>query len=115
MIRSATLIETIIALLILMIAFSAGMMIFLRIVSSGVNDSKSSAGMEAEFLADSLANEHTYQSLQLAKGGNIFRVNYSTDQKHQGLIILSVSVSDSSEIQLAEHTRYILKDETAEN
>ena len=64
-IRSSTLFETIVALLILMISFSSGMVIYQKVMAGKPNAQHLSIGIVGDRMADSLQNVRDYSSRTL--------------------------------------------------
>jgi len=105
--RSATIIETVVALLILLISFSAGMVIYNKIIGAGINAEELRAASSAEFIADSLSHAGVQEDQLLqGNGGHLFEVRYTADPQRPGLTILKVVCRDSSKV-LAENIRLI--------
>ncbi|WP_285060248.1 hypothetical protein [Pedobacter ginsengisoli] len=102
--------ETIAAMLILMISFSAGMVIYNNILGAGVNDLAMHSGLEAEFIADSLIRSGNMEAQQLSRSGLVYEVKYTADQRNPGLVIMSVVCRDEHKKQLAENVRLIESD-----
>ncbi|NQX52074.1 hypothetical protein HQN86_00460 [Pedobacter panaciterrae] len=113
MIRSATIIETVIAMLLLLITFSAGMVVFLRVTSTGVNDQRSRAKNLTELVADSLSATRNREDLRLERAGLQFQISYKADLERRGLIIMKVSATDST--NLYEYTKFLMTDEEAKD
>jgi hypothetical protein len=109
-IKSATIMETIVAMLILMISFSAGMVIYNNILNAGVNDQALHAGLEAEFVADSLVRIGNRGEHQLSRSGLLYEVKYTADERNPDLMIMSVVCRDEHQKQLAEKVRLIESD-----
>jgi hypothetical protein len=109
-IKSATIMETIVAMLILMISFSAGMVIYNNILSAGVNDQAMRASLEVEFVADSLIRAGNEEAQQLSRSGLVYEVKYTADERNPGLVIMSVVCRDEQKRQLAENVRLIESD-----
>jgi hypothetical protein len=114
-IKSATIMETIVAMLILMISFSAGMVIYNNILSAGVNDQAMRASLEAEFVADSLIRADNEDAQQLSRSGLVYEVKYTADERNPGLAIMSVICRDEHKKQLAENVRLIESDGKGQN
>jgi len=108
---AATIIETVVALLIVMISFSAGLVIYNRIISTGVNDQQLHAGLQTVVVADSLLQVTDIQDQQLISGGQHFTIRYSAAQ-FPGLMLMKVICTDGNGQQLAEQIRLIKQDET---
>lgn len=108
--KSATIMETIVAMLILMISFSAGMVIYNNILNAGVNDLAMRSALEAEFVADSLIRAGNEDAQQLSRLGLVYEVKYKADELHSGLMVMSVVCRDEHKKQLAEHVRLIESD-----
>lgn len=105
--RSATIIETVVALLILMISFSAGMVIYNKVIGAGINAEGLRAASSAEFIADSLLMTGAREDQVLSeREGHLFEVKYTADPLRPGLMIMRVICRDSSRV-LAENTRLI--------
>lgn len=102
--------ETIVAMLILMISFSAGMVIYNNILNAGVNDQALQGGLEAEFVADSLVSVGNEDAQQLSRSGLVYEVKYTTDERNPNLRIMHVVCRDEHQKQLAENIRLIESD-----
>jgi len=113
--KSATIIETVIALLILMISFSAGMVIYNRIIASGVNDLEMKAGLEAEFIADSLGMTGNREDMEIVRPEYTCQVRYSSSEGYPSLIRMSVTALDANHKVVAADIRLIAKDEKRED
>jgi len=109
--KSATLVETIVALLILMISFSAGMVIYNRILSTGINDLKMKGEFTVSVIADSLQHTKVFQNQRIQKEGLSYELSYVNDQHHPGLTLLKVVCVSEDNKQLAASSRLIENNE----
>jgi hypothetical protein len=113
--KSATIVETIVALLILMISFSAGMVIYNRILSTGINDLKMNAELTAGVIADSLHRAGTFNDQRIQKEGVVYEVAFVNDQRYPELKVLKVICTDENNKPLAVYSRLINSNEKGQD
>ena len=108
--KSATVIETIIALLILMISFSAGMVIYNRVVSSGVSNEKLRMENEVLFLMDSLEAAGVSDPLKIVKSSGVFEVSYTADERFPGMLLMEMTFAGKG-AAFSKRQKWIKRDE----
>lgn len=108
--KSATIVETIVAMLILMISFGCGMVIYNKILGAGINDQAMRAETETSFVADSLARTGDTSDRQLLRWGRTYQVKYTIERQYPGLKRMQVICREGNQ-QLAEVYRLIESDE----
>lgn len=113
--KAATLIETIIALLILMISFYAGIVIYTRVMLNGINNEQLRANAELIFLADSLNVAKNSEPLILVRNQKVYQFGYTTDERYAELLLMRMTCADEKGLRLAEHFRWITNDEARKN
>ncbi|RYE55653.1 MAG: hypothetical protein EOP48_09745 [Sphingobacteriales bacterium] len=113
--KSATVIETIIALLIMMISFSAGMVIYTKVLTRGVNNKQLRADNELLFLMDSLTTAGNFEPVRLIREEHVFEAVYTVDERFPEMLLMKMTCSDQQGKVLAEHLKWVDKYETAEN
>lgn len=112
---SATVIETVIALLILMISFSAGMSITGGITEAGVSDLALRADAEIEFIADSLAGSNQREeTMRIQKPDQLIEIGYEGDSLHTGVILMKIT-STAQNGKLLAKTERIIKNHEQKN
>jgi len=113
--QSATIVETIIALLILMISFSAGMVIYTKVLAKGVNNEQLRAEAELMFLADSLIIERNADPIKLNRSQRIFEFGYIIDERYPQLMLMKMTCTDGKGLVLVEHLKWVRKHEEGKN
>lgn len=109
--KSATVVETVIALLILMISFSAGMVIYTRVMTSGVNNEQLRAENELMFMMDSLSVSGHFEPVRLTRNNNIIEVTYSEDEQFPGLLLMTASCTDEQGVVSLTRLKWVSKHE----
>lgn len=106
-IKSATIFETIVALLVVMISFSAGMIIYQNVFSRSKGALEMSADFTGNHLADSLKNIGDYTNRKFKM--NEFEVDlvYRPHAKYPGIYILELVIYDLNGRQLWATERLI--------
>lgn len=90
-IKSSTLFETIVALLILMISFSSGMVIYQKVMGSKPNAQQLSMNIYGNYLADSLMNVNDYTNRSLKANDFNADINYHLHSDRPDLTIMELT------------------------
>lgn len=107
--RSSTIIETVVAVLILLISFSIGMMIYNQVMQSTYSDSRLSANLEQDLVADSLIRSGVFETQVLKRKDLSYNIDFKTDENYPNLLILTMECQDQSGTRLAQLSRIIEK------
>lgn len=94
--KASTVMEAIIAALILLIAFSAGMVICSRVLTGSWSDTKLQAEFEQRVLADSLAAATAQTDQVLDNGALKFEVSFVADPQYKGLTRMQIKALDAT-------------------
>ncbi|TCC99769.1 hypothetical protein [Pedobacter psychroterrae] len=113
--KSATIVETIIALLILMISFSAGMVIYTKVLTTGVNNGQLRADAEARFLMDSLSTARNTEPARLVRQKSVFELSYVVDERFPGMLLMKMTGTDEKGQVLTRHLKWVSAYEAGED
>lgn len=113
--KSATIVETIIALLILMFSFSAGMVIYTKLFANGINASELRADAELLFLMDSLCSSENIIPIKLVKNEHLFELQYFPYQGFPQLLLITMTCKDSNGATIRKRFRLITNREKNSN
>ncbi|HKG05287.1 MAG TPA: hypothetical protein VKB19_02460 [Pedobacter sp.] len=94
--QSATIVETVIALLILMISFASGMVIYGQIVGTGVNQRRLQAETDTEFVLDSLLSSGGLTNQQINRGDRVIEIQRSQDKRYNEVTVVKAICRDIS-------------------
>jgi len=106
-IAAATIVETVIALLILMISFASGMVIYGQIVASGVKQQHLQASMETELVLDSLLAAGQREGEVLRFSGRRIKLELRADERFTGAQVVQATCRDSEGNVLAAITKLV--------
>ena len=104
---AATIVETVIALLILMISFASGMVIYGQIVGSGVKQQQLQASMETELVLDSLLAIGQREGEVLRSSGRRIKLELRADERLIEAQVVQATCRDAQGNVLAEITKLI--------
>ena len=107
--KSATVMETIIALLILMISFSAGMVIYTKVMTSGVSNEQLRADNELMFVMDSLSMVGHFEPVRLIRKNKVVEVVYSPDEEFTGMLLMSAICTDEKGQVVVKRLKWVKK------
>lgn len=103
-------IETVIAMLILMISVTAGLVIYGRLAGTGVNDRAFRAGLYTDLVTDSLAAAGSFQDQVIQQDAFTVTVKFSEVVRFKGAWVLDAVCSDSQGKILAEVKKIVTGD-----
>jgi len=95
-------IETLVALVILMIAFSFGIVIFMKVTTSGVSGKRMHATNRCKFLADSLIQVAERKDILLFQDGITYKVTFKPDPKTPEILIMNVVAEEKNGEQITK-------------
>jgi hypothetical protein len=107
-------IETLVALVILMIAFAFGMVIFMKVTTSGSNGKIMRTGNRCQFLADSLMHADEKRDMQLLENGISYEVQFKQG-KQQGTLIMNILAEDLKGELITEYHQLIRDEQSQRN
>lgn len=102
--------ETVIAMLILMISVTAGLVIYGRLAGTGVNDQALRAGLYTDLVTDSLAAADSFQDQVIQQNGFTVAVKFSEVVRFKGAWVLAAVCRDSEGKILAEVSKIVTGD-----
>ena len=91
MLKATTLVETLVALLLLSIAFSIGMMVYLNLVQSNTNYSKSKANTLLKFELQQAIQQRTFYDKEYKKSGFSIERKILKNNKFRGTHTLELT------------------------
>lgn len=110
--KSSTMIETLVALVILMIAF--GMVIFMKVTTSGSNGKIMRTGNQCQFLADSLIHADEKRDMQVLENGISYKVQFKQGNQ-QGTLIMNILAEDLKGKLITEYHQLIRDEQSQKN
>lgn len=113
--RSSTMIETLVALVLLMIAFSFGMVIFLRVTSTGPSDKKMRAHNHCELLADSLMQADEKRDIHLVQNEILYKVSFRAREEQPDILVMNILAEDPKGTLITEYVQLIRNYESDTN
>jgi membrane protein YdbS with pleckstrin-like domain len=105
--KASSILETIIAALVILLSFSAGMMLYHKTLHSSWSTVKMTAVFEASGLADSLAHAPEHMDQEILREEIKYEVTFAEDERFEGLLRLRIRGYDRSGFQLSELNRMI--------
>jgi len=112
--KSSTMIETLVALVILMIAFAFGMVIFMKVTTTGGNGKTMRIVNQCQFLADSLINADEKKDMHLLQNGISYKVQFEKGRR-QGTLIMNIQAEDLKGKLITEYHQLIRDEQSQEN
>lgn len=110
--KASTIMEAIVAALILLIGFSLGMVIYNRVLQSSWSAVALRCGLEQQVLADSLSSAGEQRDQVIAKDGLRFEVSFKASEAYKGLQQMQIKALDPAGKTLSLLNRIIpMKDE----
>lgn len=100
--RSSSIIETIVAVLILLLSFSAGMVLYNQVLQSTYSGIKLRANLEQGLIADSLVNAGLFENGQASRQDMRYEWTYTRDEQYPGLLVMALQVYDEGGNKLSE-------------
>lgn len=104
---SATLVETLVALLILMISFSCGMAIYQKLLDAGMSETALGHSDRMQLIADSLEAVEAQRDVVLKFREGSYEVRYVASPQYAGTVLMRVVCVDDAGRQLAVLNRFI--------
>jgi hypothetical protein len=111
MLKSSTVVETIVALLVLMISFSAGMVIYNKVLISGVNAKNMRNDNELVFLMDSLVTAAAEEPARILRPSGAFESSYLADERFPGLLLMEMKWIGTNGVIVAKRQKWIRRNE----
>jgi len=107
--KGVTVMETVIALVVLMISFSCGMVIYTKVLRTGIREESLRASLGLKALADSLVAcpIPSNEDMIFRKNDLTFELKYLSDQAYPGMKVLSITVRDELGKPIGEEWRLI--------
>lgn len=109
--KSSTMIETLVALVILMIAFSFGMVIFLKVTTTGSSGKRMRTSNRCKFLADSLTLADERRDMMVFQDGITYKISFKPDAQQPEILIMDVLAEDTKGDQITQYQQLILDNE----
>jgi type II secretory pathway pseudopilin PulG len=109
--KSSTMIETLVALVILMIAFSFGMVIFMKVTTTGSSSKQMRTNNQCKFLVDSLTLADERRDMTVFKDGISYKISFKADAQQPGILIMSVLAEDIKGDQTTHYQQLIQDNE----
>lgn len=113
--RSSTMIETLVALVLLMIAFSFGMVIFMKVTSTGASDKKMRADNHCELLADSLMQADEKRDIHQVQNGISYKVSFRASEEQPDILVMNILAEDPKGTLITEYVQLIRNYESGTN
>lgn len=105
--KSSSIIETIVAVLILLISFALGMMIYNKVMQSTYADVRLRANLEQGLVADSLIQAGTFKHELFKRHDLSFEVNYKAQEGYPELLVMDLQCFDGAGVKLSGITKII--------
>jgi hypothetical protein len=112
--KSSTMIETLVALVILMIAFGFGMVIFMKVTTTGGNGKILRTGNQCRFLADSLMHADHKRDMHLLENGISYKIQFEKGHQ-QGTLIMSILAEDLKGELITEYHQLMQDEQSQQN
>ncbi|MBB5440943.1 hypothetical protein HDC92_004647 [Pedobacter sp. AK017] len=109
--NGSSIIETIVAVLILLLSFAAGISLYSQVMLSTYSDVKLRASLEQGFVADSLISAGVFEDQVLQRGELHFELGYKPVERYPGLLLMQLQCYDLSGTKLSELRRMIRRDD----
>ncbi|MBO9702110.1 MAG: hypothetical protein J7604_18015 [Sporocytophaga sp.] len=110
-IKASSLIEVVVAMVVMVITFGVGMMIYHNILRSGINLQNVKAEMLLSRIAEETVRSKSYFDEDIKEGELIVRKKVGKYQNSTSLLQLEIQVYSKEEKLLAEGNNLILVDE----
>ncbi|WP_316812815.1 hypothetical protein [Pedobacter heparinus] len=107
----SSIVETIVAVLILLLSFAAGISLYNQVMLSTYSDVKLRANLEQAFVADSLLSAGGFEDQVLERGPLRFELDYKPSEAYPGLLVMQLQCYDRSGTKLSEFRRMIKTDD----
>jgi len=105
--KAATVIETVMAMLILMISVSAGLMIYGRLTATGVNDRALRADLAMTLVADSIAAGGGFSDEVVQRDGFTVEMKFTEDARFRGAWVMTAVCRDKEGGIIAESKKMV--------
>lgn len=105
--KSSSIVETIVAVLILLISFALGMMIYNNVMQSTYADIKSRANLEQGMVADSLIQAGHFEKELFKRNDLSYEVNYKAQVGYPELLVMELQCFDGSGQRLSGISKLI--------
>ncbi len=105
--KSSSIIETIVAVLILLLSFAAGIAIYNQVLLSTYSGIQLRANLEQGLVADSLTRAGGFEPQVLERRDLRFEVAYTASEKYPGLMMMHLQGYDRSGHKLSELKRLV--------
>lgn len=113
--RASSIIETIVAVLILLLSFAAGIAMYNQVVLSTYSGLKLRAQLEQGAVADSLACTGRFEDGFVERRDMRFKVAYEAHNKYPALLVMRLKGYDLAGNKLSELVKMVRRpDETAD-
>ncbi|MCR6641070.1 MAG: hypothetical protein NVV82_19280 [Sporocytophaga sp.] len=110
-IKASSLIEVVVAMVVMVITFGVGMMIYHNILRSGINLQNVKAEMLLSKISEETIRSRSYFDEDINEGELIVRKKVGKYQNNALLLLLEIQVYSKEEKLLAESNNLILADE----
>lgn len=101
-VRASSIIETIVAVLILLLSFAAGIAMYNQVVLSTYSGLKLRAKLEQGFVADSLVCAGKFEDGAVERQGMRFEVSYKAHDSYPALLVMHVEGYDLAGNKLSD-------------
>jgi hypothetical protein len=108
-------IETLVALVILMIAFSFGMIIFMKVTTTGSSGKQMRTSNRCKFLADSLTLADERRDMTVFQDGTTYKIIFKPDAQLPGILVMSVLAEDIKGVQITKFQQLIQDHEKSQD
>lgn len=109
--NGSSIVETIVAVLILLLSFGAGISLYNQVMLSTYSDVKLRANLEQAFVADSLIRAGGLEDQVLERDSLRFELDYKPSEAYPGLLVMRLQCYDLSGTKLSELRRMIKTDD----
>jgi hypothetical protein len=113
--KASSIIETIVAVLILLLSFTAGMVMYNKVVQSTYSGLRLRAQLQQGFVADSLAHSGGLEDGLVEREDIRFEVNYKAHDIYPSLLVMRLQGYDLSGNKLSEVVRVVRRRDETQN
>lgn len=107
----SSIVETIVAVLILLLSFAAGISLYNQVMLGTYSDVKLRANLQQAFVADSLLRAGGFEDQVLEREGLRFELDYKPSEAYPGLLVMQLQCFDRSGSKLSESRRMVRRDD----
>lgn len=114
-IKASSIIETIVAVLVLLLSFAAGMAMYNQVVLSTYSGLKLRAQLEQGLVADSLVCTGKYEDTIVERQDMRFEVTYKTQDTYPALLVMHLEGYDMAGNKLSELLQMVRRPDESEH